>query len=62
MELREKMIRFRAENNMSQKDFAKLCKLTVQTIHYVEKGLQNPTDLTRTKIELAMKKNEKGGE
>lgn len=56
MGLREDMIRFRAENNMSQKDFAKLCKLTVQTIHYVEKGLQNPTDLTRAKIELAMKK------
>lgn len=49
-ELRSKIITYRAKNNLTQKRFAKICKLTTQTICNVENGNQNPSRLTKAKI------------
>ena len=52
--LAKDMLKFRAQNNMSQKELAKRCKLTQQTICNVENGVQNPTQLTEAKIRLVI--------
>lgn len=52
--LAKDMLKFRAQNNMSQKELAKRCKLTHQTICNVENGVQNPTQLTEAKIRLVI--------
>lgn len=48
--LADKMLSYRAKNDLSQAEFAKMCKLTVQTICNVENGVQKPSKLTRQKI------------
>ena len=49
-ELREKILNYRAEHNISMLEFAKICNLTQQTIHNIEKGTQDPSRLTKRKI------------
>lgn len=53
-ELAEKMIRYRAKHRLSQRDFAKLCGLSSQTINNVETGIADPSKITVLKIQLAM--------
>ena len=49
-EFREKILDYRARNNISQYKFAELCKLTVQTVCNIENGVQSPSKLTKKKI------------
>ena len=57
-DLPERMLDFRAKNNMSQRELAEKVKVTIQTINSVERGLQEPSRLTRKKIELVIGKEE----
>ena len=52
--LQEEMIEYRARENISQSELARRCGVTLQTINSVENGLQEPSKLTRTKIELVI--------
>ena len=55
MELKDAIVQYRAMHNMSMKEFAKKANLSLQTINYVEKGLQKPSRLTKEKIMLVLK-------
>ena len=54
MTLQEEMLRYRAKNCVSQRKFAEMCGLTVQTINSVENGKQKAGKMTETKIRIAM--------
>ena len=56
MELRERITQFRAENNLSQEKFAKMCNVSRMTIFMIEKYNASTTALTRAKIELVVGK------
>lgn len=56
--LEERMIEYRAKENISQAELAKRCNVTVQTINAVENCIQKPSNVTRMKIELVIKKEE----
>lgn len=58
-ELAAKMIDFRANNHISQKELANMCGLTVQTINSVENGRQRPSRLTCRIIENVVEKEVK---
>lgn len=60
----EKIISYRAKHNLSGKEFAEMCKITVQTLYNVENGIQSPSKLTVRKIINAMndKNYKKDGE
>lgn len=49
-ELSQKIIEYRAKHNLSQVDFAKLCKVSTQTACNVENCKQKPSKITLTKI------------
>lgn len=49
-ELSEKIIDYRANHNLSQLEFAKLCKISQQTACNVENGSQKPSKITLKKI------------
>lgn len=53
-----KILRYRAEHDISQAEMARRCKVTLQTINSIENGLQNPSALTRTKIMMVIEKGE----
>lgn len=55
-ELMEKMIDFRARNDLTQTDFAKICKLSLVTICNIENGNTNPSRVTKKKILNAMER------
>lgn len=48
--LSEKIISYRAKHDLSQIEFADLCKVTAQTISNIERGVQDPSKLTLAKI------------
>lgn len=48
--LAKKMIEYRARENISAKELARRCKISVQTVYYLENELQTPTRFTRQKI------------
>lgn len=52
MDLIDKMVTYRAKHNMSLRKFAQQCGLSVQTVNSVENGLQEPSKITKKKIEL----------
>ncbi len=54
MTLQEQMVRYRAKHNISQTELAQRCGISVQTANSVENGLQEPSKLTRAKIELVV--------
>lgn len=54
MTLGERMLLYRARENISQTELANRCRVTKQTIYNVENGVQNPSKLTKTKIELVI--------
>lgn len=58
MTLAEEMIRYRAKHNISQAKLGELCGISVMTINYVERGLQEPTPLTEAKIRLIINEQE----
>lgn len=55
MRLQEAMLLYRAQHNLNQEEFAKLCEVSRQTIHMIEKGAQKPSRFTQKKIELILK-------
>ena len=52
MKLKDAIIRYRAKNNISMKDFAAQVGLSVQTVYNIESVGQNPSRVTRAKIEM----------
>ena len=54
MTIGEEMTRFRAKNNLTQKELADIVGVTVQTICNVETGQQTPSRVTEQKIRIAM--------
>ena len=61
MTLAEEMVRYRAKHGLSQGEFAKLCKINVMTVNYVERGLQTPTPYTEARIRLVLDEEKQGG-
>lgn len=49
--LAERISEYRAKHNISAREFAKKCKLSLQTIYSIENGVQTPSKITRLKIE-----------
>ena len=49
-ELADQIIRYRAEHDLNQQEFAERCGLTKQTIGAIESGLHGITKLTQAKI------------
>lgn len=63
MSLKERILNYRAKHNVSQEDFANLCQVNVMTINSIETGKrQNPTQLTKAKIEMILRKDEEENE
>lgn len=48
--LAKKMIEYRARENISAKELARRCRISTQTVYYLENELQSPTKVTRQKI------------
>ena len=57
-ELREMMLRYRATENISQRELARRANLAVQTINNIERELQNPSELTKMKLRMLIEGNE----
>ncbi len=53
--LSEAMIEYRAKERISQTELAKRVGVSLQTINSIENGLQEPSKVTRAKIELVIK-------
>jgi len=58
MTLSERMVSYRAKENISQSELAKRCGVTLQTINTIENEVQNPSKLTLVKIENVIGKEE----
>ena len=58
LKLSEEMIMYRAKNNLSQSELSKMCGVNVMTINHIERGIQQPTLLTETKIRLVINEQE----
>ena len=56
-DLIEAMVRYRAKENISQKELAKRCNLSLQTINSIETGQQEPLPRTKAKIEIVIKED-----
>ena len=56
--LQRKMIVFRAKNNITQKELAKMCSLSEQTVNAVELGTNKPSRITVQKILNVIEKGE----
>ncbi len=59
MTLQELMILYRGKERITQKELAARCGVSLQTINYVENGLQNPSKLTEQKIRLVVEGGDK---
>lgn len=58
MELKDAILEYRAKHNISMKEFAARCGISLQTVMYVERGLQKPNRFTAKKIMLVLEKKE----
>lgn len=58
MTLAERMVQYRARNNLSQRAFAQKCGVSLQTINSVENGLQNPSKMTEAKILMVIEEDQ----
>jgi transcriptional regulator with XRE-family HTH domain len=54
MTLKDAIIRYRAVNNVSMRDFAAKCGVSMQTIYNIEAVGQNPSRITREKIKMVL--------
>lgn len=59
MSLSERMIKYRAENRVSQTELAQRCGVSLQTINSIEREQQTPSRVTLEKIELVIGKEGK---
>lgn len=57
--LGKRMLEYRARHDISAKELARRCKITPQTVYYIENSLQSPQKVTRIKIENVLKGDEK---
>lgn len=58
MELKEKMVLYRAKERISQSELARRCGVSLQTINSIENGYQSPSKVTEQKIKLVVDKDE----
>ena len=56
MSLAERMIEYRAKERISQQELADRCGVSKQTIYSVENEMQEPSKITKAKIELVIGK------
>ena len=56
--LQERMIEYRARERINQQELANRCGLSKQTINSIENDSQEPTKVTRAKIELIIGKED----
>lgn len=54
MKLKDRIVQYRAEHNLSMKEFAEITGVTYMTISNIERGIQSPSRLTKGKIELVI--------
>lgn len=55
MKLADKMLDYRAVNNLSIEKAAEACGISAQTWRYVERNLQEPNRITQRKLEIFLK-------
>ena len=53
--LAEQMIEYRAKERISQKELANRVGVSLQTINSIENSMQEPSKVTKAKIELVIK-------
>ena len=58
MALSERMIQYRAKERINQRELAKRCGLSLQTVSSIENETQAPSKITIAKIELVIGKEE----
>lgn len=58
MSLQDRMIEYRARERLTQVAFAQRVGLSTQTVNSVERGIQEPSKVTKAKIELVIGKEE----
>jgi DNA-binding XRE family transcriptional regulator len=56
--LQDRMLQYRAKERISQQELADKCGVSKQTIYSIENGLQTPSKVTVTKIELVVGRDE----
>ena len=56
MTLAERMLRYRAKTGINQREMAKRCGISLQAVNYIERERQNPSRVTKTKIEMVLEK------
>lgn len=56
MSLSDRMVEYRARENINQQELADRCGLSKQTIYSIENGIQEPSRVTVAKIELVIGK------
>ena len=56
MTLADRMVQYRAKERLNQRQLAKRCGVSLQTINGIETGAQDPSRVTVAKIELVIGK------
>ena len=59
MTLQERMIEYRAKERITQGQLADRCGVSYQTLNSIEQGKQEPSKVTKAKIELVIGKETK---
>ena len=57
-DLKERVIRYRAKNRLTQRQMAEKCGISPQTLCSIETGQQTPGKMTQIKIELVLEEGE----
>lgn len=50
--LQEMMLKYRARESISQRELARRANLAPQTVNNIERGIQDPSELTKMKLRL----------
>lgn len=59
MDLAGEMVLYRARERINQRELARRCGISLQTVNSIENGLQNPSKVTEAKIRLVIDDEEK---
>lgn len=59
-DLATRMIEYRAKERISQRELADRVGVSLQTINSIENGLQEPSRVTRAKIDLVIEEKKEG--
>lgn len=60
MTLKDQIIRYRAEHDLTMREMAERVGVSLQTIMMIEHGMQNPSRLTEEKIKLVLERKDNG--